>query len=120
MASTNLGRVVPLHKGDYKSDMTYELNDVVSYNHSLYWHYTDDKTVGVVPTDETVWKAVLDISDPEPYIQRAENAASDAESSKSAAKKVPLQQSSLPKSSRHLLKIPRMRPKNIEIKLSLP
>ena len=87
MARTNLGRVVPLHKGDYKSDMTYELNDVVSYNHSLYWHYTDDKTVGVVPTDETVWKVVLDISDAEQYIQRAENAASDAESSKSAAKK---------------------------------
>lgn len=43
MARTNLGRVVPLHKGDYSATIEYELNDIVSYNGSTYWHFTHEK-----------------------------------------------------------------------------
>ena len=34
----NLGRVVPLHRGDYDAAQTYELNDIVNYQGAGYWH----------------------------------------------------------------------------------
>ena len=79
MARTNLGRVVPLHKGDYSATIEYELNDIVSYNGSTYWHFTHEKTTGILPTETSVWKLVIDMADAEQYIARAETAALQAE-----------------------------------------
>ena len=79
MARTNLGRVVPLHKGDYSATIEYELNDIVSYNGSIYWHFTHEKTTGILPTETSVWKLVIDVADVEQYIARAETAALQAE-----------------------------------------
>ena len=63
MATTNLGRVVPLHKGDYSPDAEYELNDIVFFDDDdaggTYWHYSDEKTVGRAPTDPDVWKLIV-------------------------------------------------------------
>ena len=81
MARTNLGRVVPLHKGDYSATIEYELNDIVSYNGSTYWHFTHEKTTGILPTETSVWKLVIDMADAEQYIARAETAALQAEGS---------------------------------------
>lgn len=80
MATTNLGRVIPLHKGAYSATTPYELNDIVSLNGSLYWHHSDNVTTGVSPSDTTVWTAVLNLSVAESYIARAETAATSAES----------------------------------------
>ena len=51
----NLGRVVPLHRGDYDAAQTYELNDIVNYQGAGYWHRGQTATTGVAPTDDTVW-----------------------------------------------------------------
>ena len=63
MATTNLGRVVPLHKGDYSPYAEYELNDIVFFDDDdaggTYWHYSDEKTVGRAPTDASVWKLIV-------------------------------------------------------------
>ena len=56
MATFDLGRVTPLYKGDYSASTSYELNDVVLYNGNLYWHIQATATVGILPTDTTVWK----------------------------------------------------------------
>ena len=55
----NLGRVVPLHRGDYDAAQTYELNDIVNYQGAGYWHRGQTATTGVAPTDETVWALVI-------------------------------------------------------------
>ena len=56
MATFDLGRVTPIYKGDYSASASYELNDVVLYNGNLYWHVKATATVGILPTDTTVWK----------------------------------------------------------------
>lgn len=81
MARTNLGRVVPLHKGVYSAQTPYELNDVVDYEGGTYWHATHDVTTGVDPTDATVWKLIArNYEDVEHFAERAEAAAISAES----------------------------------------
>lgn len=55
----NLGRVVPLHRGDYDAAQTYELNDIVNYQGAGYWHRGQTATTGVAPTDGTVWVRII-------------------------------------------------------------
>nr|DAW55213.1 MAG TPA: Minor structural protein [Caudoviricetes sp.] len=55
----NLGRVVPLHRGDYDAAQTYELNDIVNYQGAGYWHRGKTATTGVAPTDGTVWVRII-------------------------------------------------------------
>lgn len=55
----NLGRVVPLHRGDYDAAQTYEMNDIVNYQGAGYWHRGKTATTGVAPTDGTVWVKII-------------------------------------------------------------
>ena len=55
----NLGRVVPLHRGDYDAAQTYELNDIVNYQGAGYWHRGQTATTGVAPTDNKVWVKII-------------------------------------------------------------
>jgi hypothetical protein len=84
-----LGRVTPLYKGDYSASASYELNDVVLYNGNLYWHVQATPTVGILPTDTTVWKlAFADEgvrAEIRGYADNAQNSANSAQASKSAA-----------------------------------
>lgn len=82
MATFDLGRVTPLYKGDYSASTSYELNDVVLYNGNLYWHVQATATVGILPTDTTVWK--LAFAD-EGVRAEIRGYADDAQASKTAA-----------------------------------
>ena len=55
----NLGRVVPLHRGDYDAATAYELNDIVNYQGAGYWHRGQTATTGVAPTEDTVWTKII-------------------------------------------------------------
>lgn len=55
MGTTNLGRVVPINKGEYSASETYEQNHIVRFGTATYWHYGLQPTTGVAPTDTTVW-----------------------------------------------------------------
>lgn len=59
MGTTNLGRIVPINKGVYSASETYEQNHVVRFGTAAYWHYGLQPTTGVAPTDETVWRLVV-------------------------------------------------------------
>lgn len=83
--TNDIGRVIPLHKGEYSATTPYELNDCVSFQGSTYWHYKPEKTVGVLPTDETVWRLMTNATDVEPYVERALQAAENAEEARDAA-----------------------------------
>ena len=89
MATFDLGRVTPLYKGDYSASASYELNDVVLYNGNLYWHVQATATVGIAPTDTTVWKlAFADEgvrAEIRGYADDAQASADSALASKSAA-----------------------------------
>ena len=85
MATTDIGRAVPLLRGEYDPAQTYELNDIVSLNGSLYWHYSHEVTTNVAPQATSTWKIVLSLTDAEAYIARAESAAEEAESAKDDA-----------------------------------
>jgi len=85
MATTNLGRVVPLDKGEYDANVTYELNHIVNYNGSVYWHYGATATTGVAPSDTTVWRVVIDAQAVDAYVGRSETAAASAEAAQSNA-----------------------------------
>lgn len=85
MATTDIGRAVPLLRGEYDPAQTYELNDIVSLNGSLYWHYSHEVTTNVAPQATSTWKVVLSLTDAEGYIARAETAAEEAESAKDDA-----------------------------------
>ena len=85
MATTDIGRAVPLLRGEYDPAQTYELNDIVSLNGSLYWHYSHEVTTNVAPQATSTWKVVLSLTDAEAYIARAESAAEEAESAKDDA-----------------------------------
>lgn len=52
----NLGRVVPIFKGDYNSTTTYNFLDVVFYDNSSF--VALDTTTGNLPTDTTHWLPV--------------------------------------------------------------
>jgi len=89
MATFDLGRVTPLYKGDYSASTSYELNDVVLYNGNLYWHVQATATVGILPTDTTVWKlAFADEgvrAEIRGYADSAQESAKSAQTSASAA-----------------------------------
>lgn len=89
MATFDLGRVTPLYKGDYSASTSYELNDVVLYNGNLYWHVQATATVGILPTDTTVWKlAFADEgvrAEIRGYADNAQASADSALASKTAA-----------------------------------
>ena len=82
MATFDLGRVTPLYKGDYSASASYELNDVVLYNGNLYWHIQATATVGILPTDTTVWKLAFADAGVRAEIR---GYADDAQASKTAA-----------------------------------
>ena len=54
-----IGKVVPLHKGEYQDGTAYGINDIVTYNRSTYWHHSATETTGVKPTDSSVWQVVI-------------------------------------------------------------
>ncbi len=86
MATSDLGRIVPLWKGAYSAEETYELNDVVQYTDgSTYWHHKEDATTGVNPTDETAWVKVVDASTIPDMVNAAENAKKAAETASTSA-----------------------------------
>lgn len=62
MATTNLGRVVPLYRGEYDDRREYTLNDVVSFGGTVYWHVGKEPTINVPPDDESgsAWSIVID------------------------------------------------------------
>ena len=54
-----IGKIVPLHRGDYDAETSYRVNDIVNYQKSIYWHKGSTATTGVAPTDKTVWALVI-------------------------------------------------------------
>lgn len=54
-----IGKVCPVHRGEYRADETYRINDIVTYQKSTYWHKEEQPTSGVLPTDETVWQVLV-------------------------------------------------------------
>ena len=54
-----IGKIVPLHRGDYDAETLYRVNDIVNYQKSTYWHKGSTATTGVAPTDKTVWALVI-------------------------------------------------------------
>lgn len=89
MATFDLGRVTPLYKGGYSASTSYELNDVVLYEGNLYWHHKPTATVGVLPTDTTVWGVVFTDeglrAEIRGYADNAQESADSALSSKTVA-----------------------------------
>ena len=85
MATTDIGRAVPLLRGEYSPYATYELNDIVTLNGSMYWHYSHTVTTNVAPQATDTWMLVLDLTAAEEYISRAETAAGTAEQAKDDA-----------------------------------
>lgn len=85
MATTDIGRAVPLMRGEYSPFATYELNDIVTLNGSMYWHYSHTVTTNVAPQATDTWMLVLDLTAAEEYISRAESAAETAEEAKADA-----------------------------------
>lgn len=82
----DMGRVVPLFQGTYSASTAYELNDVVLYNSSLYWHKGASATTGVAPTNTTVWALILSVEDVSAVIGADVTAAKEAaEAAKTAA-----------------------------------
>ena len=53
MATENLGRVALKYKGEYSSEITYKVLDVVSYEGSSY--VAIKETTGNLPTNTTYW-----------------------------------------------------------------
>jgi len=51
----DLGRVIPLYRGDYGNSTEYEQNDIVRFNGGLYWHTSATKTTAVSPENSSVW-----------------------------------------------------------------
>lgn len=85
MATQRLGRIVPLHRGEYDDRRRYELNDIVSYHGSTYWHHRHESTQGVPPDDIRVWFIVTDMRAAEHLIKKAEKAAHEADRSADTA-----------------------------------
>ena len=54
-----IGKVCPVHRGEYRADESYRINDIVTYQRSTYWHKEEQPTTGVLPTDETAWVALV-------------------------------------------------------------
>lgn len=54
-----IGKVCPVHRGEYRADEIYRINDIVTYRKSTYWHKGEQQTTGVLPTDETVWQVLV-------------------------------------------------------------
>ena len=52
----NLGRVLPIFKGEYDNDEIYTNLDVVYYNGSSY--VAKEETQGNLPTDTEYWQSV--------------------------------------------------------------
>lgn len=59
----NIGKVVPLHRGEYDAETAYRVNDLVSYQRGTYWHQATAATTGILPTDETTWVLVVPPAD---------------------------------------------------------
>lgn len=52
--------IAPQFKGDYSVNATYQVNNIVQYQRSLYWHKGSEPTTGVNPTNTEVWQMVLE------------------------------------------------------------
>ncbi|MBO7687042.1 MAG: hypothetical protein J6V72_11695 [Kiritimatiellae bacterium] len=66
----DLGRVTPIYRGAYSAAEHYELNDIVLSSGALYWHVSEEVTVGVAPTDTTVWTLAFSGADVEAAIEQ--------------------------------------------------
>lgn len=53
-----IGKIVPLHRGEYSDTTAYRINDIVTYQKATYWHSAAEPTTGVPPTEESAWKLV--------------------------------------------------------------
>ena len=82
---TIVGKVMPLHKGEYDPLVIYAINDIVSYHGSSYWKYNPVEEAGIIPVDETVWRQLTDASAVEEYVERAVLAANRAETAQTGA-----------------------------------
>lgn len=82
---TIVGKVMPLHKGEYDPLVIYAINDIVSYHGSSYWKYNPVEEAGIIPVDETVWRQLTDASAVEEYVERAVLAANRAETAQAGA-----------------------------------
>ena len=61
MVSVNLGRIGFISKGDWNSGTTYERNDVVNYNNSLYvCRQTHTSSNNITPENTTYWTNWID------------------------------------------------------------
>lgn len=85
----DLGRVMPILTGDYSATTSYEINDIVMYGGSLYWHTGIEKTTDIPPTDSSVWKKIFDSSNAltaiQTYAEQASESATLAQASAIAA-----------------------------------
>ena len=53
---TDLGRVIPIPKGNWDSTTTYKKLDYVLYNNSTYVSVTTINEPGILPTNTNYWK----------------------------------------------------------------
>jgi len=74
----DLGRVVPILRDIYSAATSYEINDIVIHEGSLYWHIGMEKTTGVSPEDTTVWSKIFDGSAITANIQGLANQAAES------------------------------------------
>jgi len=57
----DLGRIIPLFKGDYNPLTPYEINDLVRFpDGNVYWHISGLETTGVDNSNTTIWKLALE------------------------------------------------------------
>ena len=62
MQSKSLGRVVPVHRGDYSADSAYQALDIVTYDGSDY--IATGTSSGISPRNANYWRL---------YVKRAAN-----------------------------------------------
>lgn len=79
MATNDIGRVTPIWRGFYSAATTYELNDIViDTAGSVWWHKSEEQTIGVTPAVGDIWDAVIDMSVFSALIQAAITTAQTA------------------------------------------
>lgn len=58
MPTVNLGRIRPIHRGEYSGATAYKPLDLVNYNSAVY--LCTDNTTGVPPTNPAFWASLFD------------------------------------------------------------
>lgn len=52
-------KLAPFLDGEYSGDKEYTENNIVEYEHKLYWHIGKEPTTGIDPSDGGVWRCIL-------------------------------------------------------------